>query len=155
MRRSSALLPVLLATLVAGCLDISSAFVIYLVRGIGIPRGLRGIAAGLLGRETALQGGWKTALLGLAIHFFIMFCVVVAFYLVSRALPWLTQHPFVSGLLYGPIVYLVMYWVVVPLSRIGPRPHSLGNDSLAVAIHIFLIGLPIALIIGRNAPKPL
>jgi hypothetical protein len=149
MRRSSAFPCVLLATVVAGCLDISSAFVIYIVRGIGIPRGLRGIASGLLGREMALQGGWETSLLGLALHFFIMFCVVVAFYLVSRAVPWVIQHPLISGLIYGPLVYLVMYWVVVPLSRIGPRPHSLSNDSLAIAIHIFLIGLPIALIVSR------
>jgi len=155
MRGSSALFPILLATVVAGCLDISSAFIIYLVRGIGIPRGLRGIAVGLLGRETALQGGWETALLGLALHFLIMFCVVVAFYLVSRTSPWISEHPLLSGLLYGPVVYLVMYWLVVPLSRIGPRPHSLSNDTLAIAIHIFLIGLPIAFIIARNAPKPL
>jgi len=149
MKRSSALPCILLATLVAGCLDITSAFVIYIVRGIGIPRGLRAIAAGLLGREQALQGGWETSLLGLALHFFIMLCVVVAFYLVSRALPWVIKHPLISGLLYGPLVYLVMYWVVVPLSRIGPRPHSLNNDLLAIAIHIFLIGLPIAFIVSR------
>ena len=43
-----------------------------------------------------------------------------------------------------------MYWVVVPLSRIGPRPHSLSNDGLAIAIHICLIGLPIALIVSRT-----
>jgi uncharacterized membrane protein YagU involved in acid resistance len=61
------------------------------------------------------------------------------------------RHPVWSGLVYGPLVYLVMYWVVVPVSRIGPRPHTLYNDSIAILIHIFLIGLPIALIVRRHS----
>ena len=137
------------AWLIAGVLDISSFFVICLAKGIPLIRGLQGIAIGLLGRETALRGGMGTALLGLGLHFLIMLCWVLVFFGASRLLPVLTRHPVMSGIIYGPIVYLVMYWVVVPLSRIGPRPHSLSNDSLAIAIHICLIGMPIALIIGR------
>ena len=139
------------AWLIAGCLDISSAFTIYIWRGITLTWGLQGIAAGLIGREAAFKGGAATAFLGLAIHFFIMLCVVLVFLAVSGVLPVLRRHPVVSGVIYGPIVYLLMYWVVVPVSRIGPRPHSLGNDSLAIAIHICLIGLPIALIISCMA----
>ncbi len=141
-----------LAWLVAGCLDISSAFAIYLSKGIALSRGLRGIAVGLVGREAALKGGMATATLGLGLHFFIMLCVVLVFFAASRYLPVLTRHPVISGIIYGPIVYLIMYWVVVPFSRIGPRPHTLSNDALAIAIHICLIGLPIALIISRFAP---
>jgi hypothetical protein len=50
------------------------------------------------------------------------------------------------------MVYLVMYWIVVPLSQIGPRPHSVLNDTIAILIHICLIGLPIALIMRRLSP---
>jgi hypothetical protein len=139
------------AWLIAGSLDIASAFAIYLSKGIALTRGLQGISIGLLGRETALQGGTATAALGLALHFVTMLGVVLVFFAASRYLPVLTRHPIVSGIVYGPIVYLIMYWVVVPLSRIGPRPHSLSNDALAIAIHICLIGLPIALIISRCA----
>ncbi len=137
------------AWIVAGCLDISSAFAIYLWKGIPIQRGLQGISVGLLGRDAAYHGGMATATLGLGLHFFVMLCVVLAFFAASRFLPVLTKHPVVSGIIYGPIVYLIMYWGVIPLSRIGPRPHSLSNDGLAIAIHICLIGLPIALIINQ------
>ncbi len=140
------------AWLFAGCLDISSAFAIYLSKGIPLIRGLQGIAIGLVGREAALNGGTATAVLGLGLHFFIMLGVVLVFFLASRYLPFLTRLPAIGGIIYGSMVYLIMYWVVVPLSRIGPRPHSLSNDALAIAIHICLIGLPIALIIGRIAP---
>ena len=155
MRQSSAFRAIGLATLVAGCLDITSAFVIWTMKGIPLARGLRGIAAGLLGREMALDGGAGTAAFGLALHFFIMFGVATAFYAAGRALPPLVRRPILSGIIYGPLVYLVMYWVVVPLSRVGPRPHSISNDVPAILIHIFLIGMPIALIVSRfSQPTP-
>lgn len=56
----------------------------------------------------------------------------------------------VSGALYGTIVYLFMYFLIVPLSA---APFTLLNNSDAVAIDVFVniicIGLPIALIILR------
>jgi hypothetical protein len=140
------------AWLVAGCLDISSALAIYLWYRVPLTRGLQGIAAALIGREAAYKGGMETAALGLGLHFFIMLCVVLVFFAASRFLPVLTRQPVLSGIIYGPIVYLIMYWGVVQLSRIGPRPHTLANDSLAIGIHICLIGLPIALIVSRFAP---
>jgi hypothetical protein len=148
----SSLRAILWAWLVAGCLDISSAFVIYRCYGVAPTKGLQGIAAALIGRKAAYGGGLETAALGLGLHFFIMLCVVLIFFVASRFLPVLTQKPVLSGIIYGPIVYLIMYWGVVQVSRIGPRPHTLSNDSLAIAIHICLIGLPIALIISRFAP---
>ncbi len=150
MANASNLKAILWAWIVAGCLDISSAFAIFLSRGIALTRGLQGIAIGMVGREAALKGGAATAALGLGLHFFIMLCVVLVFFAASRYLPFLTRHPVISGIIYGPIVYIIMYWVVVPLSRIGPRPHSLSNDGLAIAIHVGLIGLPIALITSRT-----
>jgi uncharacterized membrane protein YagU involved in acid resistance len=118
-------------------------------------KGFQGIATGLIGRESASQGGMMTAALGLALHFFIMLSVVIIFYLASRIFPFLTHRPILSGAVYGVLVYLVMYWMVVPLSRIGPRPHSVSNDTTAILIHIFLIGLPIALILRRFSPNPI
>ena len=54
----------------------------------------------------------------------------------------------ISGLLYGVVVYGFMYWVVMPL--VFPVVHpSLSRDVTAVCIHMFLIGLPIALVVHR------
>jgi hypothetical protein len=152
MQRSSAFRAIGVAWLIAGCLDITSAMVIWFIRGVPLIKGFQGIASGLVGRDSAIQGGPTTAALGLALHFFIMLCVAIIFYLASRILPILMYSSIPSGAVYGVIVYLVMYWIVVPLSRIGPRPHSVSNDLTAILIHIFLIGLPIALIIRRFSP---
>ena len=152
MQKSSLFRAIGLAWLVAGCLDISSAIVIWMIRGVTLVRGFQGIAGGLVGREAAVEGGLATAALGFALHFFIMFCVVVVFCLASTVLQAPARWPIPSGVIYGFIVYTVMYWLVVPLSRIGPRPHSVSNDATAILIHIFLIGLPIALIVHRFSP---
>ena len=147
MKKSEAFRAILTAGLVVGVLDISSAFVIWWQRGVGARRGLQGIAAGLLGAKS-FDGGLVTAGLGLALHFFVAFVVVSIFYLASRKIEFLTIHPVVSGVLYGIGVYVLMYWFVLPMAFPTFR-HRLGNELLAVAIHISLIGLPCALIVHR------
>ena len=147
MKNCRALRAILTAGLVVGVLDISSAFVIWWQRGVALQRGLQGIAAGLLGAKS-YEGGMATASLGLALHFFVAFVVVTIFYLASRKIPFLMIQPFVSGVFYGIGVYTVMYWFVLPTAFSTFR-HRLGNELLAVAIHISLIGLPSAFIVRR------
>lgn len=151
MKNSGVFRTILIAGLAVGVLDISSAFVIWWQRGVGARRGLQGIAAGLLGTKS-FEGGLATAGLGLALHFFVAFVVVIIFYLASRRIEFLTLHAFVSGILYGIAVYIVMYWMVLPTVFPAFR-HRLGNDLLAVAIHISLIGLPCALIVRHYSKQ--
>ena len=151
MKNSGAFRAILAAGLVVGVLDISSAFVIWWQRGVGLRRGLQGIAAGLLGAN-AFDGGLVTAGLGLALHFFVAFVVVSVFYLASRKIEFLTRHSVVSGVLYGIGVYIVMYWFVLP-SAFPTFRHRVWNELLAVAIHISLIGLPCALIVRRYSQQ--
>ena len=138
---------IVVAGLVVGILDITSAFVIATIRGTGSIRMLQGIASGLIGTRS-FQGGLSTAALGLAIHFLIAFTVVTIFYLASRRIGFLTEHAVVSGTLYGVVVYLFMYWIVIRL--VFPNAHpSLSRDVTAILVHISLIGLPTALIVRR------
>jgi hypothetical protein len=153
MKRSRALPTITLAGLIAGILDITSAFVIAGIKGAGSIRMLQGIASGLLGQRS-FEGGRATAGLGLAIHFLIAFTAAAVFYAVSRKFSSLTQHPVVSGLLYGIAVYIFMYWIVVPLAFPTAR-HSVSRDITALIIHIVLIGLPIALVVHRFSNEKL
>jgi hypothetical protein len=147
MKRPRALPTIASAGLIAGILDITSAFVIAEIRGTGSIRMLQGIASGLLGRRS-FEGGLATAGLVLAIHFLIAFTAAAVFYAASRKFSSLTQHAVVSGLLYGIAIYIFMYWMVVPLAFPTAR-HSMSRDVIAVIIHIVLIGLPIALVVRR------
>jgi hypothetical protein len=147
MKKSRAIRAIVAAGLVVGVLDISSALVIWLQRGVALQRGLQGIAAGLVGAKS-YEGGIVTAGFGLAVHFFVAFVVVSIFYLASRKIPFLTKQPFVSGVFYGIGVYIVMYWFVLPTAFSTFR-HRFSNELLAVAVHISLIGLPTAFIVRR------
>ncbi len=139
---------ILAAGTLCGAMDISAAFVTWMPRGISPQIILQGIASGLLG-PSAFQGGTATAALGLILHFFIAFTWATLFYLASRALPTLTHRPFLFGPLYGIFVYLIMYWVVQPLSRFHKGPFSVFNTVIAIITHIICVGTPIALMVSR------
>jgi len=147
MKRSHPLQAIIVGWLVVGVLDITSAFVIATIKGTGSIRMLQGIASGLLGRQS-LEGGLATAGMGLAIHFFIALVVVLVFYVASRKINFLTEQPVLAGLFYGIAVYLVMYWIVVPLA-IPIARHSISRDVTAIIIHMVLIGLPTALVVSH------
>ena len=137
---------VLYGALAVGTLDALDAIVFFGLRSGARPmRIFQGIAAGLIG-PAARQGGLKTALLGVALHYFIAFGIVVTYYLASRRARLLTGHPVICGLLYGLAAYAVMNLVVIPLSKIGgpamPAAPVLINGLL---IHMFGVGLPAAL----------
>jgi hypothetical protein len=126
---------------------ITSAIIITLLRGGTIMRLMQFIASGLLGKQ-AFQGGLPVAALGLGLHFFIAFSLVTVFYFASHRLTFLKQHPIPAGIVYGAIVFAVMNLIVLPLSAATPR-HSLSGDLIQIAIHMFVIGLPTALLLRK------
>src|SRR6187399_530889 len=92
---------ILYGTLVVGTLDALDAIVFFGLRSGAQPiRIFQGIASGLLG-PAARQGGLKTAAVGVALHYFTAFGIVVTYFLVSRRVALLTRHAVICGLLYG------------------------------------------------------
>jgi uncharacterized membrane protein YagU involved in acid resistance len=138
--------------LVCGALDITAAFLVYGAFGLSPIPLLQGIAAGLLGHE-AFSGGLTTALLGLCCHFFIAFSAAGVYVIASRGLALLARRPLIAGPLYGIAVYFFMQLAVLPLSGAIKRPFSLEMTLIGVVIHIFCVGLPIALVTRRLAPR--
>lgn len=133
--------------LIVGAMDITSAIIITISRGSTVTRLMQFIASGLLGPK-AFQGGTATVALGLGLHFVIAFSLVAVFYMASRSLSFLRQQAVVSGLVYGLIVFGIMNLIVLPLSAAKPR-HSLTGDLIQIGIHMFVIGLPTALLVRR------
>lgn len=145
---------ILYGGLAVGILDGLFALVFYaLIRGANPMRIFQTVAGGILGRSTAHEGGTKTFLLGVLLHFVVATCIAAVFYLASRMLPVLIRHAVVSGLLYGMAAYLVMNYVVVPLSAIrrSPGPIRLPIFLTEIIGHALLVGLPIALLARRSA----
>lgn len=134
--------------LVAGCLDLGAVFTYWATQGttpIGI---LQAIAMSLMG-PAAFQGGYLAALLGLVLHFGVSFAFAGVYVVAAMRFPVLKSRPFIFGLIYGLIAYLVMSKVVVPLSRADYGTGTPLQISISLFIHLVLFGLPIALAASR------
>jgi hypothetical protein len=141
---------IVLGTLIVGTLDALDAIIVFWLRsGVTPPRIFRGIAAGVLG-SAAGSGGTPAALLGVLLHYTVALGIVTTYVLVSRVMPALNRRPFLYGPLYGIAAYLVMNFVVIPLSAIGtfPRFNAFGTTN-GLLIHMLGIGLPTALVAAR------
>ena len=155
MRRLSATESIVYGGLAVAGLDALDAIVVFGARGTPPVRVFQGIAAGLLGRAS-LQGGVRTALLGLSIHFFIGMSIAATYFALSRMFPVLVRRPVLCGAVYGVIVYFFMNRVVIPLSAIGAS--GAFNAVLfvnGILIHILGIGIPAALFAAQGPPPRL
>jgi hypothetical protein len=135
---------ILNATLVCGALDIASAFFFAGLRGAGPVAVLHSVASGPFGDSVA-AGGIATALLGLAVHFAIMAVMVAVFVVAARRSPFIAANPLVAGIACGLLLYLVMYWIVLPLRWPASFP-SVKPVGVASALfsHIVCVGIPMA-----------
>ena len=136
---------ILAAALASGALDAAAASLQAAVTlKVKPQRVFQGVASGLLGPR-ALEPGANTAILGLALHFLIAFIISTIYVVTAQRLPFLLDHPLIAGGLYGITVYLVMFYVVLPLSRRPRRPFNLKFALTQLVIHIVIIGWSIAL----------
>jgi uncharacterized membrane protein YagU involved in acid resistance len=104
--------------LLAGTIDIGAASLINLLSPIVI---LQFIATGLLGKAS-LSGGLHTAALGLLLQWLMSLIIAGIYVAAANRIAWLKLWWIVGGLLYGVVIYVVMNFAVVPLSR-APVPH--------------------------------
>ena len=135
-----------LAGLLCGTLDFLMTSTLFKLRGGTYEKLLQFIASGALG-PSAFAGGKKTAVAGVFFHFFIAFSAAAVYFAASRRLDFLLAHAFISGILYGAAVHLVMSRVVVPLSAAPKREFSVSAFLTQLFVHMFFVGLPIACVV--------
>jgi uncharacterized membrane protein YagU involved in acid resistance len=123
-----------------------------LKREVPAQRILQSVAAGLLG-DASFEGGGSTAALGLGLHFLIALSMALVYYLAARRWSLLRQRPVACGAVYGLLLYVLMNYVVVPLSAAGSASKDPLWIALSIAVHVLLIGIPIALFSRRAAAK--
>ena len=145
--------PILIGGLIAGTFDITYACVFFGIRNHVRPtRILQSVARGALGQQ-AFQGGLKTAALGLFFHFLIALTAAAVYVFASRVLRFMITHAVVCGILYGACVYFFMYGIVMRFSAIHsttlPWVYPWAVLIPNLLIHMFGIGLPIALVARR------
>ncbi|HMV81699.1 MAG TPA: hypothetical protein PLD20_04725 [Blastocatellia bacterium] len=139
---------ILLGGFSAGVLDFTGACVSNAARGVTPLRVAQSVASGVLGAkafQAPAQGGYRTAALGVALHFLIAFGAATVFCLACLKLRWLAEHPWQTGALYGVAVYWFMQLVVLPLSAIAfKRSFAWRIVLTGLIVHVLCVGWPIA-----------
>jgi hypothetical protein len=137
----------LLTGLVTGVTDGLFACVLGFIYYHSFTRLWQGVASTLLG-PAALQGGTRTALIGLLMHFGVAFFWSAVFlFVVLRvsAVRRLVDSPggvVLMAFIYGPLIWLVMSYGVIPL--LVHRPPTITIRWWIQLIgHIPFVGLPI------------
>jgi hypothetical protein len=122
----------------------------------------QGVASTVLG-PAALDGGAKTVAVGIALHLAVAFTWSALFVAIARVSPTILRMIATpSGALavavaYGPIIWLVMSLVIIPLAT-GRPPRFGFRWWVQIFAHVPFVTIPLVFttrrVLLRNAPLP-
>ena len=138
---------ILLATAIAGALDILWAALLTIWRGRSILAMLQFVASGPF--PTAVDWGLMGGFAGLGVHFGLMAIMAGVFMLAWMHFDQMPRHPLWSGLGYGVVTYAVLDLVVVPLRFPAAWPPSPLSVATQLFAHLVLVGLVFATVARR------
>lgn len=128
------LLPVLVGGLAVAAGDVTLAMSLWFSwTPAGVERLFQTIAVGVLGKAS-FDGGIGSALLGALLHVTMATTFVLVYTVASRRAPRLLERPVRNGALYGLLLYVVMNFVVMPLSRVGRSPSFEHPDWIGISV---------------------
>jgi uncharacterized membrane protein YagU involved in acid resistance len=139
--------PILLGGIIAGTLDIGAASLINSAKPTRI---LQAIASGLLGKSAFADD--STVGIGLALQWAMSIVIASIFVVAARWRPVLKRHWLEAGLAYGVVVFLVMNYVVLPLSAIGHPPRFRVVHFMEDIVAMLLFGTIVAFF-ARKRPN--
>jgi hypothetical protein len=122
----------------------------YLSNGVSPERVWIYVSSGVFGKS-AFSGGMAMAAWGLFFHFIVASSWTIFYFLIYRIIK--TKNDILAGACYGVFVWVAMNFVVVPLSQVPPSTFRLRSAIIMLLIHIFVIGIPIALLAKRYFRK--
>ena len=151
--RNSLLRLSVIGGLISGFLHlvVQQGIVFGLILKTPIISSLQFAASGIMG-EAAFAGGLATALFGLVLDFIMITIMAGVFIFSVDRIPLLRRHVILGSILYGFGVFIVMNLIVLPLSAAPALPAPpLWLLIELVLQHILLIGLPLGILVQRNA----
>jgi uncharacterized membrane protein YagU involved in acid resistance len=131
---------ILLGGLIAGTLDIGAACLINWRSPTVI---FHAIASGVLG-TASFQMGARSAVLGLLLQWFMSILIAGIYVIASYRFPALRRRWILAGCAYGVPVFLVMNYVVLPLSAVGHVAHFTIAKAAANLLAMIWFGFVIA-----------
>jgi hypothetical protein len=135
---------VLLIGIVIGVFDALAATTLASFNGVPPSKVWQFVASGIRGPR-AFEEGRKSSALGLFLHFVIALGVTSTFVIAAHFFPWLVASPFLTGATFGLLVFFVMQ-LIMRFSATPKRTMKPNQVLGQLAIHIFVIGIPIAVL---------
>jgi hypothetical protein len=133
----------------AGIIVLVPVLILQLTRGIGVVPEMQLAASSVIG--VAAYKGTAGLILGTLLHFFVAVVPAVAYALVAWRVPAVNRWAWIGGPVLGIIVFFFMGFVVLPRSAFTTPPSVTPMPFLpALLVHMFGLGLPIALIVQRR-----
>jgi hypothetical protein len=124
---------------------------VLIVKSGTLMAALQYVASGVMG-SAAFAGGLGTTLLGLVLEFIMTIIIAGIFIFSADRIALLQKNVIVSSLLYGFGVFIVMNFIVQPLSAAPTLPFPPMWLLIEIVLeHILLIGLPLGILLQRNA----
>lgn len=142
------------AGLTAAVLDIIGAMIVYAVilNVTTAQKVLQSVAAGALGKS-AYQGGWATAMAGLAFHVMIALCFAAFYYFIYPHWTKMFSNKWIAGIIYGCCVWTIMNLLVVPIATGKAFAFNPEIFLYGIGLIIFMVGIPISIITNKMRNK--
>ena len=134
----------------AGTIDIFAPSLIYSVSPLRI---LQSIARGLLDKAS-FDMGLTSAAIGLVLQWAMSILIAAIFVVAATRMPVLVKRWTEAGLAYGVVVFGVMNYVVVPLSKVGNIPSFTALTFALNLLAMLLFGLIVAFFAKRYLTRP-
>jgi uncharacterized membrane protein YagU involved in acid resistance len=143
---------ILNAGLLIGTLDLLFAWGFWVTKGATFIGILQSIAAGWYGKASHSMGA-TSAWVGALSHYVIAIAFVAAYWLAARRLPALLKRPVLFGAAYGLLLYLIMSFIVLPLSAAGmPKFDNVPWVASSILAHM-VFGVLSALVAVRASAR--
>ncbi len=120
------------------------AVYVWLEHLITWPMLYQSIASPLLGRSA--YAGFTGVVAGMAIHLAVSIAWGLGYAYVAGSTKQVLEHPLVSGIVFGIVVFVAMQFVEMSFGLWRP---NLGNIETGLVAHVAFFGVPIAYIVNR------
>ncbi len=132
------------AWLVAGTLDICSAFIYsYIKSGAAPQKILQYIANVVLGKKNGMEE-WQLTITGLFIHYLIALGWTLPFFILYTRMKWMGRNFMLTAIVYGVFVWAMMNIVILPAWNSKPFVFRPVPSTTNAVILILAIGMPLS-----------
>jgi hypothetical protein len=155
MRIKNLYLALILTVFITGTLDATAT--LLLNSKVPVSQVFSFIASGVFGKAAFVMSG-KMVAYGIIFHYMISYVFTTTWFISFPLFTKLFKNKFVIGTLYGLFTWLIMSFVIIPLSHTPKGKHgmTLYGAGIGMATLVLCIGLPTALIASeyyKNARK--